>query len=155
TGAMILAPALILAVVEARRRWTRERAVEGALLLCGLGVSGFVVFHGLVPAPLIYLCVPFPFWAAFRFGRREAAAASVMLSALAVWGTVRGFGPFIRPTPNESLLLLQVFLGGLSVMVLAVAAVVAAAQGVERELRDARDELEVKVASRTESLSHA
>jgi PAS domain S-box-containing protein len=155
TGALILAPALILAAVERGPRLTPARMLEGAFLLAGLGVSGYVVFHGIGPPPLIYLCVPFPLWAAFRFGRREAAATSVMLTGLAVWGTVSGLGPFLRPTPNESLLLLQVFLGGLSTMILTVAAVVAAAQSVERELRDARDQLEVTVASRTESLSHA
>ncbi len=155
TGALVVAPALVLAVVEIEPRWPAHKIFECVLLLLGLAVTGVVVFNGVVPPPLIYLFVPFPFWAAFRFGRREAAAVALLLSWLAVWGTVRGFGPFARPAPNESLLLLQVFMGGLSVMALAVAAVVAEARGVERELRVARDELEGTVSARTESLSQA
>jgi PAS domain S-box-containing protein len=103
----------------------------------------------------MFACVPFPLWAAFRFGRREATTATLLLSVLAVWGTLPGFGPFARPTANESLLLLQVFMGGLSMMNLIVAAAVATGQSVEHELRVARGDLESTVSARTESLSQA
>jgi PAS domain-containing protein len=46
-------------------------------------------------------------------------------------------------------------MGGLSVMVLAVPAVVSQAQRVEHELRVARDDLEDTVSARTESLRQA
>src|SRR2546425_7014751 len=43
-----------------------------------------------------------------------------------------GFGPFVRATHNESLLLLQAFMGVTSVMTLALAALVAERNQVER-----------------------
>ena len=49
----------------------------------------------------------------------------MVLSALAISGTLRGFGPFARETPNESLLLLQAFLGVTSMMAMVLAAAVA------------------------------
>jgi integral membrane sensor domain MASE1 len=154
-GALLVAPFLVLAATEPPPRWTLRRIGEAALLFGALGAVGTIVFHGVVPPSMIFLCVPFPFWAAFRFGRREAAASAILLSTIAVWGTVVGYGPFVAESPNRSLLLLQVFMGGLSVMILAVAAVVLQAQRVERELRVARDDLEDTVSARTESLRQA
>ncbi len=153
TGALVLAPAIVLVLVERAHPLPARKLGELLLLLSGLVITGTVVFHGLVPSPLLYLCVPFPLWAAFRFGRREAALSALVLSGLAISGTVRGYGPFVEPTVNESLLLLQLFMSGLSVMILAIAAVVAGAQRTESALRVARDELEATVASRTRSLS--
>jgi PAS domain S-box-containing protein len=155
TGALVLAPVLVLAAVEPRPRWDLWKAGEAVLLFGGLVAAGFVVFHRMDPPPIMFACIPFPLWAAFRFGKREATAATLVLSILAVWGTLPGYGPFARPTPNESLLLLQVFMAGLSMMNLVVAAVVSSGQRVEHELRVARDELENTVSARTESLSQA
>ena len=101
---------------------------------------GFTVFGGLFPSrvknyPLEFLCFPFLIWAAFRFAQREAASAVVVLSGIAIWGTLHGFGPFVRATRNESLLLLQAFMGVTSVMTLALAALVAERSQVEERLR--------------------
>ncbi len=65
---------------------------------------------------------PFLIWAAFRFGRREAAAAICTLAAIATWGTAHGFGPFARESQNTSLLLLQAFIGVMAVTSMALAA---------------------------------
>jgi len=47
-----------------------------------------------------------------------------MFSGFAVWGTVQGFGPFARQNPNESLLLVQAFMGVAAVTAMALAAAV-------------------------------
>jgi PAS domain S-box-containing protein len=154
-GALVLAPLLVLAAVEPRPHWGMRKTGEAVLLFGGLVVAGVLVFQRMDPPPVMFACVPFPLWAAFRFGKREATAATLLLSILAVWGTLPGYGPFARPTPNESLLLLQVFMGGLAMMNLVVAAVVARGQSVEHELRVARDDLETTVSARTQSLSEA
>src|SRR5204863_1903173 len=39
-------------------------------------------------------------------------------SACAIWGTVRGLGPFVEPTLHESLLAVQAFVGVLAVTAL-------------------------------------
>src|SRR5207247_564289 len=72
--------------------------------------------------PLEFLCIPPLVVAAFRFGRREAATCVALLSVLANWGTLHGLGPFVRYTPNESLLLLQTFMGTMAMMTLLLAA---------------------------------
>jgi PAS domain S-box-containing protein len=113
---------------------------EAALLLLCLVVATQAVFGGLLPThvqdyPLDFLCIPMLVWAAFRFGPRETATAAFVLSTLALWGTLRGLGPFVRGTQNESLLLLQIFMGVTSVMALAFAALVAERQRAEATRR--------------------
>jgi len=95
---------------------------------------GVLVFYGFVGQPLTFLCFPPLVWAAFRFGQRETAAAIAILSGLAIWGTVRGLGPFADGPPNESLLLLQAFLGTIAVMSILIAAVVTERKGDEAAL---------------------
>jgi PAS domain S-box-containing protein len=155
TGALVVAPVLVLAAIEPAIRWEARRLGEAALLVVGLVITGVAVFQRADPPPTTFLCVPFPLWAAFRFGRRESAVATLLLSVLAVWGAVRGVGPFARTAMNDSLLYLQVFMGGLTVTCLIVATVVAESQRVEHDLRVARDELEATVLARTDSLSQA
>jgi diguanylate cyclase (GGDEF)-like protein len=74
-------------------------------------------------------------WVAFRFGPREAASVVVVLGAVAIGGTLRGLGPFARPAPDESLLLLQTFMDVMAVMTLVLAAVVAERKDAEQRLR--------------------
>jgi len=139
-GGLVVAPAVILWAAPPRVRWNHRQALEGAGLLLSVIVVGLVVFGGIFTFPirnypLEFLCVPFFVWAAFRFGQREVATSVVVVSAIAIWGTLRGFGPFARTTPNESLLLLQSFMGVTAVMTLALGAVVFERRQVEAQLR--------------------
>jgi diguanylate cyclase (GGDEF)-like protein len=126
-GIVIVAPLLILWSSGPRPRWDRAQFLEALALLACLIVAGLVVFDGfLVPEtanyPLEYVCIPFLIWAAYRFGQREAAAATFVLSVTAVWGTLHRLGPFVRRTENESLLLLQAFMAVVAVTTLGLAA---------------------------------
>lgn len=128
-GDFIIAPLLVLWTANPRVRWNRHDVMEAASLLLVLFLVGHVVFGGWLPLqakhyPLDFLCIPLFVWAAFRFGPRETATVAVVLSGIALWGTVHGFGPFVRSSRNESILLLQMFMGITTVMTLAFAAVV-------------------------------
>ncbi|MFY9527775.1 MAG: MASE1 domain-containing protein, partial [Candidatus Acidiferrales bacterium] len=105
-----------------------------------LSVAAEIVFCGLFLTratnyPFEYLCIPFLVWAAFRFGQREAATATLVLSGIAIWGTWHGSGPFVRGTRNESLLLLQAFMGIVAVMAIALGAESADRQRAEEKAR--------------------
>jgi diguanylate cyclase (GGDEF)-like protein len=64
------------------------------------------------------------------------ATAVAILSGLAVWGTLQGFGPFVRETANESLVLVQAYTGVMSLMGIVLAAVVAEHKQAERQLHE-------------------
>lgn len=139
-GDLVVAPFAILWSATPRVRWRPVKALEATLLLLSLALVAQIVFGGLFPSevkdyPLEFLCTPFLVWAAFRFGQREVATAIVVLSGIAIWGTLRGVGAFSRGTQNEALLLLQAFMGVTAVMTLALAAVVSERRTAEEQLR--------------------
>jgi integral membrane sensor domain MASE1 len=137
-GNILVAPFLILWAAEPRPRWGAFKLLEAAALLVSLEVIGQLVFgpvllRGAPGYPIDFLAVPPLVWAAFRFGQRETATASLILASMALWGTLHGHGPFIRANLNESLLLLQAFMGITAVFALAFAAVVAERRRVNEE----------------------
>ncbi len=159
-GALLVTPFIVLWASPPPRVWTPAKALEAALVLLSLALVGRLTYGGWLPGrmanyPLSFLAIPILVWTAFRFGKRETAAMSLLLSGFAIHGTLRGFGPFALPTPNESLLLLQAYLGVKSLMALALAALASEQKRVERDLRSAHADLERRVAERTAELSKA
>ncbi len=125
-GVVLIAPMVLLWMATPGLHWHWARFPEAAALLVSLLLAGFVIFDGSFVAggkgyPLEYLCFPFLMWAAFRFGQRAAATATVVLAGTAIWGTFRGMGPFTIGTRSESFFLLQAFIGVVAVMTLALA----------------------------------
>ena len=126
-GAVLVTPLVLLWRENPHLNWTREQIIELTLLFAGLFFTTWIVFgerfHSEVKNyPLEYICFPFLIWAAFRFGRRKAVTATCVLTGIATWGTLHGFGPFSREARNTSLLLVQSFVGIVAVTSLALAA---------------------------------
>jgi len=137
-GAVVVTPLVLLWEENPRLNWTREQIVELAVLFVGLFFTAGIVFGGRFHSevrnyPLEYLSIPFLIWAAFRFGRRKAATATCVLGGIAIWGTMKGFGPFSRETLSTSLLLVQSFVG-----IVAVTSLALAAEVTERKRADER-----------------
>jgi signal transduction histidine kinase len=92
--------------------------------------------------PIEFVTIPPLVWMAFRFGPLEAVTALAVEAAIAIRGTVLHFGPFVMPTTNESLLVLQSFMAISAIMTLVLASaeldrrrVEAMARDTERRLR--------------------
>ena len=149
TGDLVVAPVLVLWSTVPPLRRNKRWLLEAAALLAGLSLVSLIVFDGFIPIagierlPVEFLCVPFLFWAAFRLGRRALATCTLVLSLIAIIGTLHGLGPFARGPTNESLLLLHAFLAVQAVTMLAAAAVVRQFREAESHLRRqaVRDEL--------------
>jgi integral membrane sensor domain MASE1 len=144
-GAVVVAPALVLWANRPGFGWTRAKWLEGAALLATIAGVGAIAFGGLLASPggdlsLSFLCLPPTIWAAFRFGRRVTATAVLILSGIAVWGSVHSMGP-VPDQENASLLLLQLFMGVVSVTALSLAAVVAQRRRALEELAQQAAEL--------------
>ena len=140
-GDLLVAPVLILFSAKPQLKWNRLRVLEVTLLLLYLFFVGQVTFGGLYSSrsqnyPLEFLCIPALVWAAFRFRPRRAALTTCLLSGIAIRGTLRGFGPFVRATQNESLLLVQAFTGVMAMTTLLLAAVVEEQKRTEAQVRE-------------------
>lgn len=140
TGALVVTPLLVLWYTNPRLQWRRTQIVEAIVLAASLGFVCQTVFGGLFPAshqnyPLEFLAIPLLIWAAFRFGLNETATATFVLAAIAIWGTHNGYGPFVRSSLNESLLLFQVFMCVIATMCLSTAALVVEQKETEAKLQ--------------------
>jgi signal transduction histidine kinase/CheY-like chemotaxis protein len=138
-GALIVTPLLVTWIENPIPEGIVARPFEAIAMLLSIVVSALAVFAGLLPPALRSyaipsLCIPSLLWVAFRFSQNEAALAVALLSAIAVWGTLHGFGPFVRVTPNVSLLLLHMSADTAAVMTLAVAAIVSERRRAEADL---------------------
>lgn len=139
SGIMLTSPCVMLWGAGAWSTWRPRKALEAAAVLVTVVLVGLVVFCG-IPAdtremPLEFLCVPVMVWAAFRLGRREAAAALVALTIIAIVGTRAGHGPFSHPNLNDSLIWLLTFMTVFGVMTMALAALASEYQVAEAQLR--------------------
>jgi diguanylate cyclase (GGDEF)-like protein len=129
-GLVVVTPLVLLWATTPVSRPSAAQVLEGLSLLAMIAMVGMVVFGGMFPSdiktyPLEFLCIPFVLWMAFRFGPREAATGIAALSAIAVHGTLLGFGPFVQETPNESLVLLQAYTSVMAIMGMTLATLVA------------------------------
>src|SRR6267143_349500 len=126
-GALIFTPFLLLWTSKARWYWSGRQLLELSVLFSGTLLTAGIIFGPIFHAqirndPWTFLCVPFLVWAAFRYGPREASAVICVLCMVEVVGTVHGYGPFVRGTANDSLLLLQSFISLKALMILLFAA---------------------------------
>jgi signal transduction histidine kinase len=148
-GALIIAPMLVFWGSPVEPFWQHRRILEGVLVLGVLVPMSLVVFGGLdlLPAknyPLEFLFAPVLTWAAVRLGIRSTAIAILVVSAAALVGTLQGFGPFARASTNESLLLLQVFMG---IMALTSCTLAAAVSERREALADLQRSTEQAIAA--------
>jgi signal transduction histidine kinase len=163
-GAMLVAPLVILWAVPAPMLRSAGSTLELAAFALATGAIGYVVFapssaFAAAHEPIGFLVFPVLMWPVVRFGPRVGMTTAAALSALAVYGHVRGVGPWVRPDANESLLLLAGFMATAVMTSLAVGAIVIERQRAEESLRATEEHLrraeESKVAARDEFLQVA
>lgn len=142
TSDLVVTPLILLWSLPPKRSWNKREALEISTLLLLLPLLGIVVFGGwfeisLRNYPGTLICGPIVIWTAFRFTQRETATGIFLLSGIAIWGTLHGFGPFIRETENQSLIALQLWIAVLTITALALSAGMTDRKRVEEALREA------------------
>jgi len=153
SGDLIITPLLVLwSVPVTQRKWNEKEVLEVSVLLLLLIVLGQIVFGGWLPIsarnyPFSFICGPIVIWTAFRFTPRETATGIFILSSIAVWGTLNGFGPFVLRTENQSLLMLQAWTAALTITAMAIAAAIAERNRAQSAIEQQKDEVEA--ANRT------
>jgi PAS domain S-box-containing protein len=153
-GALVVAPVLF--------SWTRRPPVpDGArhileltALCLGTVVVAELALGQLVRASILrrvdypYLLFPFVILGALRFGVRGASLLSLTVSAVAVWHTVHGGGPFVAATSVGTLFAIAIYLGTVAVTGLVLAATVQRERGQATDaLRQSEERLRLALDS--------
>jgi len=152
TGDLVFTPLILLWGIRLKLCWKKGEAVEVAVLLLLLALLSAVVFGGWLEVsaknyPIAFVCGPIVIWTAFRFTQRETATGIFILSVIALWGTLHGFGPFAEQTENQSLLTVQSWTAVLAITAMALSAGMAERRRIEEELQQQKSMVEA--ANRT------
>ena len=151
-GALVVAPLILLWSTAPPRRWTRRDAIEVGVLLFLLFALTETVFGGWISVsarnyPISFICGPIVIWTAFRFTQRETATGIFLLSVIAIWGTLHGFGPFSMQTENQSLITLQAWTAVLTITAMALSSAMAEHRRAQATLEQQKSAVEA--ANRT------
>ena len=116
---VVLVPAFLLGAhhlfVRRPRALSPRRVLEAALVGACTVALGIFVFDKTPAGPntspaLLYTPIPLLIWAALRFGLGGISVSMLIMTFQAIWGTMRGHGPFLAQTPAENATALQLFL---------------------------------------------
>jgi PAS domain S-box-containing protein len=115
---IVLVPVILIGVNQLLTRGFKAapvRILEACLLAVGILAVGWLAFDRSAAGPdtspaLIYAPVPLLVWAALRFGLGGMSVSILVITMVAIWGTMQGRGPFLTQTPEENALALQFFI---------------------------------------------
>ena len=148
-SALIIVPLIVTWVtngVQPVRAASRSFYVEVCALFLGLLAVSYVVLYELragVDLALLFLPLPFLLWAAVRFGALGASTAISIVSFLAIWSASHGHGPFSGETAEQSALSIEIFLIGVAIPLLFLAALIEERVAGENELRESESRFQI------------
>lgn len=145
-GVLVIAPTILVWATHSPVRLGTRKQVEGVVVfVLLLAVTAYVFTNQtlgrVTHEAMIYVIFPFVIYAALRFNQLGAVNAMILVSGIAIYGTVMGTGPLVRQTLNESLILLQTFMGVVSLTALTLAATTSQRQKAEEALRQRVEDL--------------
>jgi diguanylate cyclase (GGDEF)-like protein len=146
-GVLVFAPVFLTwrqSLQIGRKPW---RVAEAFVSFALLASTTTIVFAAPLPvqgpaSPLTFLPLPLLVWIACRFRPSGVVLGVCLVSAIAVAATANGAGPFGAEKTNESLLMLQAFIGLTSVMALMLTAMVSGHRQNETAFRNHSLEME-------------
>ena len=155
-GALIVAPPIL--TLASLPRFTAKDVVRFAAFVGSAVIVTDLVFGrmmGLGARPLEYVVFPLMIAAAVAGGPPLTSVVVLTSSAVTIWNTVHGAGPFAGADVHHELVLLQTFTGVLATTALLLSAAIAERRTIERRHRKSAEELrrrEVEVQRILETL---
>ena len=155
-GILIFTPFVLSLTQKTTLRIPPKKMTEvGFLVLALLGIYFLLQVDILLPAlqrALPFIVLPFLLWLAFRFDLIVAITGILITSLISMHFTIRGEGPFHLGDPYNSMLLLQIFIGVMSISIIILSATVKERLEVQKKLLVFNENLEAMVQNRTREL---
>jgi signal transduction histidine kinase len=156
TGILLFTPLILAAHYFSRLSLDQETLIQLAVAIAVAISLIFVLridFSNTTLARAIpFLLIPVLLWLAFRFELAIAMAIVVVIAMASIFISTKGLGPFLLDNPQQSIILLQVFITVISVSTIVLSATVKERVIVEKKLQELNETLEVKVLQRTKAL---
>jgi len=156
-GILLFTPLILAIAKRIGFKFSSEKTMEvGIFLLCLLGIFLLLKVEYLRPTlerALPFLVLPFLLWLAFRFELIIAIAGVLTVSLISIYITIIGVGPFVLTNSYNSMLLLQIFIGVISISTIILSATVKERGEAQRKLVEFNENLETMVQERTRALN--
>ncbi len=155
---ILLFTPLILAFTKGVKfKITKEKALEGLLFLVAISVVFALYRVDILTATMEkafpFLVIPFLMWLSFRFNLNIALSVMATVAIVAIIRTIGGNGPLYVPVIFHSTILLQSFVGVISISSLIISATVTERNVIQMQLEKFNENLESKVNTRTKALN--
>lgn len=156
-GILLFTPLLLSIPHLQIRNFTWLRAGELAIfIVCFAGMLllfNMEALRTVFPFALPFIVIPFLLWLAFRFEGITSISGFIIISLAAIYYTTKLQGPFyLFEFTADSILLLQVYVGVISVSTLVLASAVRERQQAQEDLKKFNENLEAIVHDRTKAL---
>jgi signal transduction histidine kinase len=156
-GILLFTPFILAIAHGLRQKIKPKKFLEVGIFLFSV-ISIYILLQvdylaATLERSLPFLVLPFLLWLAFRFELLVAIAGVLTTALVSVYYTTINNGPFVLSTPDDSMLLLQIFIGVISISTLILSATVKERIDVQYQLLEFNENLEAMVAERTRALN--
>jgi signal transduction histidine kinase len=157
-GILLFTPFILSIARKHEFKLPAEKIPEiGIFLVCIVGIYFLLRVENLndtLQHALPFLILPFLLWLAFRFELSVAITGVLVSSIVSIYYTVYNIGPFVLLSNSyNSMLLLQIFIGVVSISTIVLSATVRERTEAQQELLGFNGNLEAKVLERTKELN--
>lgn len=156
-GIFLVTPLALSFRDKFRLKLEREKGVEISafffIISCLLIISTVEDFQDIIIRSTPLLVLPFLLWLAFRFNLTTALSCVLILAIGATYITTTKTGPFVMDSAFNTILLLQIFIGVISITTLILATTVSENQSIQKKLESFNEHLELEVDQRTAKLN--
>ncbi|MGC3943986.1 MAG: MASE1 domain-containing protein [Chryseolinea sp.] len=156
-GILLFTPFILTIVRRTYFKFSPDKTLElgmfllnviGILLLLRVEYLRTTLIHAMP-----FLMLPLLLWLAFRFDLMIALAGVLLVSLISIHLTKSGIGPFVLANSYSSMLLLQIYVGVMSISTMILSATVREVGEVQRKLELFNENLEGMVLDRTRALN--
>jgi signal transduction histidine kinase len=156
-GILLFTPFILAVAQKQKFDFLSSRVLEaGIFILCMIGICFLLqleYFNTTLVRALPYLAIPLVLWLAFRFNLLLTITFALIVSLVSIYFSIQNTGPFILERVSDTQLLLQIFIGMITISAIVLSATVAERTQAENELTQFNGNLEAMVSERTKELS--
>lgn len=156
-GILLFTPFILSIFRKHKLRITPEKGIEIAVFMLCITSIGLLLqveyLRPMLERAIPFMVLPFLLWLAFRFDLMVAVSGVLLMSLTAIYVTVHKGGSFVLQDSYNSMMLLQIFIGVISISTIVLSATVKEREEAQRQLKEFNLNLEARVQERTSALN--